>query len=155
MRKLIFSIKIIGLFLFVCNFVVLAIACALITFNFNKTPSSAKNFCTKDDELYQVIVEHADEWLTYFSTTHTSLASGRQYRNILISNRSYSVLPDYSVTKDGLPILYISTLPNWPATPLGSRGYLYVSSERLIPEFWAQGYTISQLDSLIFCYRET
>jgi hypothetical protein len=106
--------------------------------SYNRPPPE---FCTKEDEVYQLIVAHADDWVTYFHDSH----------------------PEFSVvnfsTSDGTGYVAI---PNW----YGANLQFYVQIRRIRDEpyglsgyafngisFLDHRYMIRQLDHHIYCYE--
>jgi hypothetical protein len=95
-------------------------------------------FCTKDDEVYQIIVAHAEQWMKQFGdnpsefVTRFSTSSGKQY--VVNAMRR-------------LPQFFVQVREEIDE-PFGLFGYAYGTTD-----FLDHRYGVRQLDQHIYCYQ--
>ena len=93
-------------------------------------------FCTKEDEVYPLISENSDDWMSYFhdqvtfSVVNFSTSNGTVYVAIPIRN-----------------VFYVQ-IRRQRDEPYGLVGYAYISTN-----FLDHRYKVRQLDEQIYCYE--
>ena len=105
------------------------------------------SFCTTQDEIYQVISNNAETWLTDYPALNYPLPSFSLPGN----NRTYYVNADRDLPEAKISLLYVTTGTDLSLN--GSAGYLYVPSGTLTSRFWLDNYWIRHLHQNIYCYR--
>lgn len=107
------------------------------------------DFCTPRDELYQTINDNAQDWFdwlkelprTSFPTIHFFTPSGRE--NV--------VSGEYLRSLDA-PYFFVSIQQKYPNSPMGTRGYMYIVSDKP-PDFNSDYMKVIYVGGKIYCYE--
>ena len=108
------------------------------------------NFCTLNDEVYQAIVAHHEEWGEYYRPliVSTGFASPHLVINVP-SGKSYTVNADLWAKGSDAPIFYLVTETVWQEN-FGNNGYFYSPES---PPHLDSRYHIEAISDDIYCYR--
>jgi hypothetical protein len=138
MRSLFHSIKI----LFV--FMLMVISCSGLR---------SWETCDTDGAVYQMLVEHHQEWVDYFATRPQGVERLETPNGITFRVENYPyVVRSLNTSTDGQPILLISTHEEYPGTFLGKAGYFYLPSGTF--GYYYPELEIIQLSEHIYCYKK-
>jgi hypothetical protein len=107
------------------------------------------DLCTPRDELYQTINAKAQEWLdwlkklprTSFPIIRFSTPSGREN----IDSGEY-------LQPSGASYLFVSIQQKYPNSPMGTRGYMYMVSDKP-PDFYSHYMKVIYVGGKIYCYE--